>query len=156
MQAEHWDDNGQAVQVSESKWRSDGTLPLLLRARQALDSCLGWRVRKGVEMVIGEPLFRSLSRNGYGKRLKYWGIFEMVKDLGAIAESSENVHPHRLRHTFGRQLVMGGMSPDYVRKLMRIKSPVTSECYTKRALEKKAGDAFNELIEHSKSGDGLF
>jgi len=48
------------------------------------------------------------------------------------------------------------MSPDYVRKLMRIKSPVTSERYTKRALEKKAEDAFNELIERSEAGGGLF
>ena len=86
----------------------------------------------------------------------YWGIYEMVKDLGAIAESTENVHPHQLRHTFGTQLVMSGMPPDYVRKLMRIKSPVTSERYTKRALEKRAEDAFNELIEGSGSGEGLF
>ena len=51
---------------------------------------------------------------------------------------------------------MSDMAPDYVRKLMRIKSPVTSERYTKRALERKAEDAFNELIERSESGAGLF
>ncbi|WP_369791696.1 tyrosine-type recombinase/integrase [Synechococcus sp. PCC 7335] len=117
---------------------------------------MGWCVRKGFDTGSGEPLFRSLSRNGYGKWLGYWGIYEMVKDLGAIAESTENVHPHRLRHTFGTQLVMNDMSPDYVRKLMRIKSPVTSERYTKRALEKKAKDTFNDLIEPSESGSGLF
>ncbi|EDX82794.1 Phage integrase, N-terminal SAM-like domain protein [Synechococcus sp. PCC 7335] len=150
------DYNGQAVQVSKAKWRSDGTVPLAPNARQALDSYLGWCVRKGFDTSSGEPLFRSLSRNGYGKRLGYWGIYEMVKDLGVIAESTENVHPHRLRHTFGTQLVLNDMSPDYVRKLMRIKSPVTSERYTKRALEKKAEDAFNELIERSESGSGLF
>ena len=80
----------------------------------------------------------------------------MVKDLGAIAESTENGHPHRLRHTFGTQLVLNDIPPDYVRKLMRIKSPVTSERYTKRALEKKAEDAFNELIEGSESSESLF
>ena len=79
-----------------------------------------------------------------------------MEDLAVIAESTENVHPHRLRHTFGTQLVMNDMSPDYVRKLMRIKSPITSERYTKRALEKKAEDAFNELIERSEAGAGLF
>ena len=149
------DYNGQAVQVSEAKWRSDGTVPLAPNARQALDSYLGWCVGKGFDTISGEPLFRSLSRNGYGNRLGYWGIYEMIKDLGAITESTENVHPHRLRHTFGTQLEMNDMSPDYVRKLMRIKSPVTSERYTKRALEKKAEDAFNELIERSDSGNGL-
>ena len=150
------DYDGQAVQVSDAKWRSDGTVPLSPSARQALDSYLGWCVRQGFDTGSDEPMFRSLSRNGYGNRLGYWGIYEMVKDLGAIAEATENVHPHRLRHTFGTQLVMNDMSPDYVRKLMRIKSPVTSERYTKRALEKKAEDAFNELIERSESRDGFF
>ena len=150
------DYNGQAVQVSEAKWRSDGSVPLSPNARRALDSYLRWCVHKGFDVGSDEPLFKSLSRNSYGKRLGYWGIYEMVKDLAAISESTENVHPHRLRHTFGTQLVMNDMSPDYVRKLMRIKSPVTSERYTKRALEKKSEDAFNELIERSKSDSGLF
>ena len=80
----------------------------------------------------------------------------MIKDLAEIAELAENVHPHRLRHTFGTQLVMKDMPPDLARKLMRIKSPVTFDRYTRRAVEKKAEDAFNELLENSESGDGLF
>ncbi|MEO0769150.1 MAG: tyrosine-type recombinase/integrase, partial [Cyanobacteria bacterium J06649_4] len=150
------DYGGQSVQVRDAKWRSDGAVPLSPNARQALDSYLGWCVRKGFDTAPDEPLFRSLSRNGYGKRLGYWGIYEMIKDLAAITESTENVHPHRLRHTFGTQLVMGDVQPDYARKLMRIKSPVTFERYTKRAVEKKAEDAFNELIESSDAGSSLF
>jgi integrase/recombinase XerD len=150
------DYSGQAIQVSGAKWRSDGAVPLAPKAREALDSYLGWCVQKGFEVTDDEPLFRSLSRNGYGKRLGYWGIYELVKDLGAITESTEAVHPHRLRHTFGTQLVMGGVQPDYARKLMRIKSPVTFDRYTRRAVEKKAEDAFNDLIERSDAGEGLF
>ena len=150
------DYNKQAVHVVDAKWRSDGWVPLSPNARYAIDRYLIWCEEQGFDTGPSQPLFRNLSRNGYGKRLGYWGIYEMVKDLGAIAESTENVHPHRLRHTFGTQLVMNDMSPDYVRKLMRIKSPVTSERYTKRALEKKAEDAFNELIERSEAGSGLF
>ena len=150
------DYNGPSIQVSGAKWRSDGAVPLSPKARQSLDSYLGWCVQKGFDTGTGEPLFRSLSRNGYGKRLGYWGIYEMVKDLGAIAESTENVHPHRLRHTFGTQLVMGDVQPAYAQKLMRIKSPITFDRYTKRAVEKKAEDAFNDFMERSESDDGLF
>ncbi len=150
------DYSGQAIQVSGAKWRSDGLVPLSPKGRQAVDIYLDWCVEKGFEIGPGEPLFRSLSRNGYGKRLGYWGIYEMVKDLGVIAESAENVHPHRLRHTFGTQLVMGDVQPAYAQKLMRIKSPITFDRYTKRAIEKKAEDAFNDLMERSESGDGLF
>ena len=150
------DYNGQAIQVTGAKWRSDGAVPLSPKARQALESYLGWCVQKGFDTGSGEPLFRSLSRNGYGNRLGYWGVYEMVKDLAAISETTENVHPHRLRHTFGTQLVMGDVQPDYARKLMRIKSPVTFDRYTRRAVEKKAEDAFNDLIERSDSDDGLF
>lgn len=150
------DYSGQAIQVSGAKWRSDGVVPLSPKAQQALDSYLGWCLNKGFETAVSEPLFRSLSRNNYGKRLGYWGIYELVKDLGEIAEFTETVHPHRLRHTFGTQLVRGDVQPDYARKLMRIKSPVTFDRYTRRAVEKKAEDAFNELIERSDVGDGLF
>jgi len=150
------DYNGQAIQVSGAKWRSYGAVPLSPKARQALDGYLGWCLHKGFDTASHEPLFRSLSRNGYGKRLGYWGIYEMVKDLAAITQSDENIHPHRLRHTFGTHLVMENIQPDYARKLMRIKSPVTFERYTRRAVEKKAEDAFNDLIERSDIGEGLF
>lgn len=150
------DFNGQAIQVSGAKWRSDGAVPLSPKARQSLESYLGWCVQKGFDTGSSEPLFRSLSRNGYGKRLGYWGIYEMVKDLAAISESTENIHPHRLRHTFGTHLVTEGVQPDYARKLMRIKSPVTFDRYTRRSVEKKAEDAFNDLIERSDASDGLF
>ncbi|MEL6353273.1 MAG: tyrosine-type recombinase/integrase [Cyanobacteria bacterium J06627_28] len=150
------DYNRQGVQVVDAKWRSDGWVPLSKKATYLIDRYLVWCEEQGFDIGPGQPLFRNLSRNGYGNRLGYWGIYEMVKDLAVIAESTENVHPHRLRHTFGTQLVMNDMSPDYVRQLMRIKSPVTSERYTKRALEKKAEDAFNELIERSEADSGLF
>jgi integrase/recombinase XerD len=148
--------NGQVIQVSGAKWRSDGAVPLAPNARQALDSYLGWCLQQGFETTEGEPLFRSLSRNNYGKRLGYWGIYNLIKDLAEISESTESIHPHRLRHTFGTQLVLGGVQPDYARKLMRIKSPVTFDRYTRRAVEKKAEDAFNDLIERSEEGEGLF
>ena len=51
---------------------------------------------------------------------------------------------------------MKDMPPDLARKLMRIKSPVTFDRYTRRAVEKKAEDAFNELLERTDSGEGLF
>jgi len=51
---------------------------------------------------------------------------------------------------------MENIQPDYARKLMRIKSPVTFERYTRRAVEKKAEDAFNDLIERADIGEGLF
>ena len=148
--------SGQGLRVEGAKWRSDGDVPLSPKARQAIDSYLGWCLQQGFDMSESEPLFKNLSRNGYGNRLGYWGIYEMVKDLAVIAESTENVHPHRLRHTFGTQLVMGDVQPAYAQKLMRIKSPVTFDRYTKRAIEKKAEDAFNDLIERSDFGDGLF
>ena len=148
--------SGQSLQIIGAKWGSDGVVPLSQNARQALDSYLGWCLDKEFDMAEGEPLFRSLSTNNYGKRLGYWGIYEMIKDLAEIAEIAENVHPHRLRHTFGTQLVMKDMPPDLARKLMRIKSPVTFDRYTRRAVEKKAEDAFNELLERSESEDSLF
>ncbi|MGC1306797.1 MAG: site-specific integrase, partial [Phormidesmis sp.] len=64
----------------------------------------------------------------------------------------EPIHPHQLRHTFGTQMLLEGVDPEFVRNLMRIKSPQVFERYTKRALDEKSRDKFRETIKQSTSG----
>lgn len=61
--------NEQSIQVSGANWRNDGVVPLSPKARQALKNYFGWCVEKVFDTSSDVPLFRSLSRNGYGNCL---------------------------------------------------------------------------------------
>ena len=140
------------VKIADAKWGSDGTVPLAPGACEAIESYLSWCDQKGLETAPSAPLFKSLSNRSYGKRMAYRGIYNLIRDLSEIAGLEEPVHPHQLRHTFGTQLLLEGVDPEFVRNLMRIKSPRVFERYTKRALDEKSHDRFRETIKQSTSG----
>ncbi len=143
----------QALQVENAKWGSDGQAPLSPDACFAIESYLGWCLAQEFDMSPTAPLFRSQSNRNYGARMSYQGIYQMVKDLAAISGlTEESIHPHRYRHTFGTQMVLENVPPAFAQKLMRNKSMQSFDRYTKWAVEKKAADAFKQVVEQSASG----
>ena len=77
----------------------------------------------------------------------YKGIYDCVKDLAKLAQLEEPTHPHWLKHAFGTQLILDGMNPEFVGRLMRIKSLNVFERYTQQTLEHKAQNSFYDTIE---------
>jgi integrase/recombinase XerD len=80
------DFDGQRVHVKEAKDDSVGQVPLLPEAIETLEVYLNFRLCGGEEMTPESPLFLSESNNSKGQRLGYWGIYNVVKELAAIAE----------------------------------------------------------------------
>lgn len=146
------DYNDRSISIQGAKWGSDGVVPLSNQACDALDSYLGWCLDKGFNTSAEAPLFISLSNRNKGQRMGYKGIYNCIKDLAELAELDEKIHPHQLRHTFGTQLILEGMNPEFVRRLMRIKSMEVFGRYTKRALELKAKESFYDTLQTSNSG----
>ena len=140
-----------AITIRDAKWGSDGIVPLSPQACDALESYLGWCLEQGFSTDSEAPLFISLSNRNRGQRLTYKTVYDCIKDLAKLAETDDNIHPHRLRHTFGTQLLLEGMNPEFVRKLMRIKSMSVFERYTRRALELRAHESFHDTIKNSQS-----
>ena len=138
------DYDGRRLRVREAKWGSDGLVPLKPNAISVLDSYLGWLVRNGFTISHESPLFISLSNNSRGQRLGYSGIYELVKDL-AEASELEDIHPHRMRHTFATSLVAAGMNPLLAKRAVRIRSDQIFARYSDRALDLKMEEAFEEL-----------
>ncbi|MFG6100517.1 integrase [Leptolyngbyaceae cyanobacterium CCMR0082] len=143
------DYDGRRLRVREAKWGSDGLVPLKPNAISALDSYLGWLVCNGFTVSHESPLFVSLSNNSRGQRLGYSGIYELVKDL-AEASELENIHPHRMRHTFVTSLVAAGMNPLLAKRAVRIRSDKIFARYSDRALDFKMEEAFEELYRKPK------
>ncbi|MEM1239271.1 MAG: tyrosine-type recombinase/integrase [Cyanobacteria bacterium P01_H01_bin.26] len=146
------DYGSQSITIQGAKWGSDGIVPLSAQACRALDSYLGWCLSEGFDTSADAPLFISLSNRNRGQRVGYKGVYNCIKELAELAELDTQIHPHQLRHTFGTQLILEGMNPEFVRRLMRIKSIGVFGRYTKRALELKAKESFYETLQTSESG----
>lgn len=146
------DYNHRSILIQGAKWGSDGVVPLSAQACDALDSYLGWGLSQGFDTGEEAPLFISLSNRNRGQRMGYKGVYNCIKDLAELAELDEKIHPHQLRHTFGTQLILEGMNPEFVRRLMRIKSMGVFGRYTQRALEIKAQESFYDTLQTSESG----
>ncbi len=140
------DFDGKRVQVKEAKDDSVGQVPLLPDAAKAIKHYLKCRESQGDSLDAQSPLFRSASNNSRGKRLSYWGIYKVVKELAAIAGVSD-AHPHRGRHTIATEMVSRGMDPLLARQITRHKSEKSFERYSKRALQKQAEEQFLRVFE---------
>jgi integrase/recombinase XerD len=139
------DFDGKRVRISEAKDDSVGTVPLLLDARETIAVHLHFRERWGEELVSESPLFLSESNNSKGKRLSYWGIYKIVKDLAEIA-GVEDAHPHRGRHTIATEMIKKGMDPMLAMRITRHKSPGSFVRYSDRGLDLRAEEQFLELL----------
>lgn len=74
-----------ALQVERTKGASDGLVPLSPNACCAVESYLEWCLEEGLDMSSNKPLFRSQSNRNYGARMSYRAIYNLIKDLAAIA-----------------------------------------------------------------------
>jgi integrase/recombinase XerD len=90
------------------------------------------------------PLFLSESKNRKGDRLGACGIYNVVKELGAIA-GVKDAHPHQGRHTVATEMVTRGMDLLLARQITRHKSEKSFERYSKRSLQKQAEAQFFEF-----------
>jgi integrase/recombinase XerD len=135
------DFDGQRVNIREAKDDSVGRVPLLPEAVETLEVYLNFRRCWGEDVADESPLFLSESNNSKGDRLGYWGIYNVVKELGAIA-GVKDAHPHQGRHTVATEMVSRGMDPLLARQITRHKSERSFERYSKRSLQKQAEAQF--------------
>lgn len=138
------DYDGQRVHILEAKADSVGTVPLLSKARKAIDQYKQWREQQGDVLGDESPLFVSHSNNSKGQRLQYWGIYKIFKAIADIAEV-DNAHPHRGRHTLATRLVMKNMDSILARKVTRHKSEQSFVRYSDRGVELMAEQEFYEV-----------
>lgn len=147
------DYDGQRITIRVAKADSVGTVPLLKKARKAIDQYKQWREQQGDVLETESPLFVSHSNNSKGQRLQYWGIYKIFKAISEIAEV-ENAHPHRGRHTLATRLVMKDMDSVLARRITRHASEQSFVRYSDRGIELKAEQEFYE-VHGEVPGDGV-
>lgn len=78
------------------------------------------------------------NNRGGGKMTKS-NMYRVVKNIGKVS-GVDNLHPHRLRHTFASQLAKHGMAPQEIQTLLGHKNLNTTMIYVSTS---------NESIKHS-------
>jgi len=85
----------------------------------------------------GEPLFISASNNNKGQRLTTRFISGLIKEgLRAIGLDDRRYSAHSLRHSVGTQIYEKTGRIDLVQIALRHASPVTSQIYARKAIQK--------------------
>ena len=109
-----------SVTVRGGKGEKFRRVPLNLDARKALQVYLeGWGYVEGGNLFVGQR----------GKPLGSPGIYHLIKRYAYDARL-EDVTPHTLRHTFGKNLVDAGVPLDRVAQLLGHESVDTTRIYT--------------------------
>ena len=142
------DFDGKRLHILEAKDDSVGTVPLLAEGIEAIENYMNWRVAESLPVDKELPLLLSHSRNSYGERLGYSGVYKAVKAIAELAGVS-NSFPHRGRHTMATNLVLRGVDPMLARQITRHKSEKSFGRYSKRALEVEAERQFYQVFGES-------
>lgn len=110
------------ITVREGKGKKYRQIPLNNDARQVISALL----EKRMETEDDGYLFAGQK----SERLKPWGIQNVLRRYSYLAKL-DDVTPHRLRHTFGKNLADAGVSIDQIAVLMGHSNIETTRRYTK-------------------------
>lgn len=115
------------------------TLKDYLSARMAIDG----------KLRDDDPLFTSVSRRNYGRRISARSVSRICKQsLRSAGYDNERLTAHSLRHTAVTTALIAGADLRDVQKMARHKSPITTERYAHdlRRLENAAEDAIKKAL----------
>lgn len=96
----------------------------------------------GAYLVRARPMFAAKGRgtpalflNARGSRLTRQGAWLILKKAAERAQTSEEISPHTLRHSFATHLIEGGADIRVVQELLGHASLTTTQIYTKLTAE---------------------
>jgi integrase/recombinase XerD len=126
---------GKRVLMIQGKGRDAKDQPVLLTdaAYKPIAAYLNTRLKA----KAGEPLFISASNNNKGQRITTRFISGLIKEgLRAIGLDDRRYSAHSLRHTVGTRIYEKTGRIDQVQIALRHTSPVTSQIYARKAIQK--------------------
>jgi integrase/recombinase XerD len=126
--------DGSRVTIHQAKQNSIGTVPISHEGARWIQTYLDDRTTG--PLLLGEG---NRNRN----RLGYEGIKQICQRLSKAA--GVRFTAHSLRHTFGTQLMLKGLSAFDVQTLLRHRSPASTRRYTLTANQRIAEENFRKL-----------
>lgn len=98
--------------------------------KKAIAAVRQWLAVRNSLCQTDKPLEPALWLNKNGQRLSIRGIQYQLKALGQRFDSNLNLHPHRLRHSFGSHLLQSGADLRAVQELLGHSDITSTQIYT--------------------------
>lgn len=121
------------LRVPIGKTHSERIIPVSKETVSVVHTILDQRPPKKRLAALPHPISNHLMIKSNAKPLSYSACWRMTKKVAEQISSTENIHPHRLRHTFATEMARGGMPVPALMKLLGHETPEMTMCYVEIA-----------------------
>ena len=121
--------NGATLRVPMGKTRQERVIPVEFQAVEILHAILAQRGRNLLPAPVPQSVSHYLMLNTSGRRLHPNTYRVAMKNLTQHLSTTENLHPHRLRHTFATEMARAGMSLQVLMKILGHENPAMTMRY---------------------------
>lgn len=121
--------NGATLRVPMGKTRQERVIPVESQAIELIHAVLAQRGRSLHPAAVPQSVSHYLMLNPSGRRLHPNTYRVAMKRLTQHLSTTENLHPHRLRHTFATEMARAGMTLQVLMKILGHQNPAMTMRY---------------------------
>lgn len=142
------------LRVPIGKTREERIIPVCAQTVSLIHAILAQRGRKRSTKTMPHPNVNYLMINESGRWLTRQSYWLALKNVAEQIPTTENIYPHRLRHTFATEMARGGMSVPALMKILGHRTPEMTLRYVKVA-NTELQHAYRQAISQLKTLNGL-
>jgi site-specific recombinase XerD len=121
------------LRIPTSKTRRERIIPVSKETASLIHAVREQRPPPKRLADLPAPTAKRLMIKADGTALTYSACWRMTKGLAKLISSTENIHPHRMRHTFATEMARGGMSVPSLMKILGHDTPEMAMYYVEVA-----------------------
>ena len=114
------------LRVPIGKTKQERVIPVSVETAALIHLILAQRADRAQEPSCNA---KHLMINPNGRRLSYAACWRALRKAAQHLNTTENIHPHRLRHTFATEMARAGMSVPALMKLLGHQTPAMTLRY---------------------------
>lgn len=142
------------LRVPIGKTREERIIPISAEAVSLIHAILAQRGRKRRTKTLPHTNTNYLMINESGRWLTRQSYWLALKKIAQQIPATENIYPHRLRHTFATEMARGGMSVPALMKILGHRTPEMTIRYVEVA-NTELQYAYFQAISQLKMLNGL-
>jgi len=138
------------LRVPIGKTREERIIPVSAETVSLIHAILAQRGCKQRSKSLPHPNANHMMVNPSGRWLTRQTYWVALKKVARQIRTTENLHPHRLRHTFATEMARGGMSVPALMKILGHRTPEMTLRYVGVA-NTELQDAYQQAISQVKT-----
>lgn len=142
------------LRVPIGKTREERIIPVSAETVSLIHAILAQRGRKPSTKTLPHPNANYLMINESGRWLTPQSYWLALKKIAQQIPTTENIYPHRLRHTFATEMARGGMSIPALMKILGHRTPEMTLRYVEIA-NTELQHAYHQALSQLKTFNQL-